>query len=98
MTDTAKAVIRALRRRTDDDFDFMYRCAGCRCEHSFRVSGLSPRYTFNGDLVNPTVEPALAFDWGTGRCRATVRDGMITYHNDSTHKLAGMTLAMLSFE
>lgn len=72
----------------------MYRCPGCRCEHSFRVAGLSPRYVFNGDLERPTIVPALIFDWGSGRCVSTITDGEVEFSIDSTHKLAGRKLAL----
>lgn len=90
-------IIRKLTRRESDGgdgFDFMFRCPGCRCEHSFRLTGLSPRHSFNGDLLKPTIEPELIFDWGTGRCISNVRDGIISFDLDCSHRLAGQTLAL----
>lgn len=90
-------MIETLTRRPSDGgegYDFRYRCPGCRCEHSFRVTGLSPRHKFNGDVLKPTIEPALIFDWGSGRCVSTITNGEICFDLDSTHKLAGQTVAM----
>lgn len=89
-------VIRKLARRSSaaDDFDFEFHCPGCRCEHAFRVVGLSPRYKFNGDMNKPTIEPKLIYEWGTGRCHATVQDGMITFDSESSHRLAGMSVPL----
>jgi hypothetical protein len=90
------SVIRKLGRRVGDSegYDFMFRCPGCRCEHSFRLTGLSPRHTYNGDPVEPTIEPELTYEWGTGRCRSTIAAGMITFSDDTTHRLAGKTLRL----
>jgi hypothetical protein len=91
-----RELIRKLGRRVGDadGWDFMYHCPGCRCEHAFRLTGLSPRYRYNGDPVSPTIEPELIFEWGTGRCRSTITAGVITFADDCSHRLAGKTLRM----
>lgn len=89
-------LMRKLKRRVDDDFDWMFYCPACRCEHSFRVRGLSPTYklTMCSKTKRPSVTPELSFEWGDGRCRVTISDGMMCYAAESSHRFSGMTIPM----
>jgi hypothetical protein len=61
-------------------------CPGCKCSH-----GLDSRWTISGTEDAPTIMPSVMHE---GRCHLFVRDGMIQYLSDCTHKLAGKTVPM----
>lgn len=55
-----------------------------------------PVWIWNGDTEKPSLEPDLDTRTPkTGRCRCTIRDGMVEFHTDSTHENAGKTLELL---
>jgi hypothetical protein len=68
-------------------------CPGCGIMHVFAVT------EWDGNTREPTfsVEKNLAWGnardpkwrWGGGRCRYTIRTGVIAFASDCTHKLAG---------
>ena len=55
------------------------------------------RWTFNGDMVKPTVSPSLLLHPGKEhpRCHLFIRDGYLQYLNDCGHELAGKTVKMI---
>ena len=66
-------------------------CPGCEAVHGVRTSPAG--WTWNGDLVKPTLSPSLLTTDGMGTvCHCFVRDGRIEFLNDSTHALAGKTV------
>jgi hypothetical protein len=83
----------------------MIRCRACR-QHHIPV----PRWTFNGDMENPTFSPSVNETCNspdhphyqaqaqTSRCHFTVTNGQITYHGDCTHPLAGQTFPLEHWE
>jgi hypothetical protein len=67
---------------------FIFGCDGSGCAH-----GNDARWTFDGDLVNPTISPSVLSE-GEKRCHFFVKKGRIQYLNDSQHELAGQTVDM----
>ena len=62
----------------------------------------SPRWSFNGDMENPTFGPSVLSRWNewqgegvpakTHVCHSFIRGGRIEFLSDSTHALAGNTV------
>ena len=91
-----------------------FRCPGCDGWHVVNVDGEDrPRWTWNGSAERPTFEPSIlvrtgravtpaAEPWEEGDppliCHSFVRDGRIEFCSDSTHALAGQTVALPEFE
>lgn len=76
---------------------FIFWCEGCGyCHH---ISTGPGQWTFNGDLVRPTVSPSLLVNkdrhGDLPRCHIFVKDGKIQYLADCTHDLAGQTVDMI---
>jgi hypothetical protein len=69
-------------------------CPACRSIHLLNVHQAGPRWTWNGDTERPTFEPSVRVRSGAYCCHYFVRDGQIMYCNDSTHELAGQTIAL----
>lgn len=65
-----------------------FHCPGCGCAH--RVDST---WTFNGDMAKPTIRPSILAR-GAETCHSFVTDGQIQYLADSTHSLAGQTVAL----
>ncbi|HRH60095.1 MAG TPA: DUF6527 family protein [Chitinophagaceae bacterium] len=87
--------------------EYLFYCPGCLCSHSFHTEqNDKPKWTFNGDLMNPTFSPSLRVQWvkvndETGDfekkmlCHLFVRNGKIEFLNDCTHELAGKICEMV---
>lgn len=84
-------------------------CPGCGTSHKFTRG----KWTFNGDLVQPTFAPSMLttfrgwqlkydidveFDAVDTVCHSFVTDGRITFLADSTHHLAGQTVDLPDIE
>lgn len=69
--------------------NYVFFCPGCECSHV-----IDKRWTFNGDLDNPTFSPSLLCnpDHAPSRCHSFLRDGKIEFLSDCFHKLAGQTV------
>lgn len=76
--------------------DWGFHCPGCKCDHSFRVTGddSRPQWTWNNSLEVPTFSPSLLVnkDDSMSRCHLFVTDGQIKYQDDCHHALAGQTV------
>lgn len=71
-------------------------CPGCAMEHR-----IPERWTFNGNTAAPTFDPSVRHTWSYGaadrprkECHYFVRNGRIEFCGDSTHALAGQTVAL----
>lgn len=75
---------------------YMHWCKGCLVPHIIPLGNpYSTQWTFNGDIEKATFTPSVRHQWGNGRCcHYNITDGMIHYHHDSTHSLAGKTLPL----
>lgn len=82
----------------------MIRCAACK-QHCIPKD----RWRFNGDVVNPTFTPSVnesvnqpsMKDYQPGvassRCHFSICTGIIEYHRDCSHSLAGQKLPLQPF-
>jgi hypothetical protein len=77
--------------------DYIFWCPGCECGHGIwvtRPAGYTgPVWEWNNSLDRPTFSPSI-LTRGTQTCHIFVRDGVIEYLGDCTHKLAGQKVAM----
>jgi hypothetical protein len=77
---------------------FLFWCPGCESAHY-----IDKRWTFNGDMVKPTIRASVLVsecktDEGiivAPRCHLFVTDGQIRYLADCEHALAGQTVDMV---
>lgn len=67
-------------------------CPGCECLHAVNKS-----WTFNGDVVKPTIKPSVLSTFGINpaRCHLFVEEGRLRFLSDSTHQYAGQTIDMV---
>ncbi len=87
--------------------EYVFFCPGCECGHGFKTVGGPPSWSFNYDMVKPTVSPSLLITGHLGRdlagedrygtCHSFIRDGMIQFLDDCTHALRGRTVPLLPF-
>lgn len=76
---------------------YIFHCPGCNAGHSFRVGGNErPRWTFNGNVDKPTFHPSLRCN--QDQCHLNIEDGMIKFHPDCVHALAGQTVEMVPLD
>lgn len=88
--------------QTSDRSMVIFWCPGCESPHGVWLRGhehLNPHrasWDWNGDLVKPTFSPSILVHASERqpRCHSFVRDGMIEYLTDSSHKLAGQTVPL----
>lgn len=75
-----------------------FHCYACACDHWFKTTGDYPRWTWNSDYFNPTVEPSIAVKHTRNNqkvfCHFFIRNGEIQYCLDSSHDLAGLTFKL----
>lgn len=88
-------VIDRVEQKTPDDPEFIFHCPGCGYGHWFKTTGDSPCWTFNGDMVKPTVQPSLLVDQnGPHRCHSFIEVGNIRFLDDCWHDLKGKTVPL----
>lgn len=74
---------------------WMVRCPACGFPHCFDT-----RWAFNGDHEKPTFSPSMLVetpndkDPAQRRCHSFLTDGVWRYCTDSTHSLAGQSVAV----
>lgn len=88
--------------RTLSNGNVIFWCPGCDHPHSINVkTDTRPRWVWNGDMVEPTFSPSILVTtrWSQNEpdmkddvCHSFVRDGMIEFLGDCTHKLKGQTV------
>lgn len=71
-------------------------CPGCGHDHWFKCDGVSPTWTWNGDLIKPTVSPSIFCNPNDpqSRCHLFMKDGHLEFLGDCWHELAGKTVPM----
>lgn len=98
---TRTRVLRPSRHADGSLYGYSWRCPACDRRHHVPVSGASA-WRFSGDLDRPTLEPSVLVHanerTGQPLCHSFVRDGRIIFCSDSTHALAGQTVAMADFD
>jgi hypothetical protein len=95
------------------DKQYAFHCPGCACSHGVYVDGTGhPVWQWNKSLDRPTFTPSILVtypanpkaieefkEWRTERrCHSFVKEGMIQFLADSTHKLAGQTVPIPDWE
>jgi hypothetical protein len=94
-----------------DDYVFFY-CPGCQSRHLIKVKTHQNRrgWGFNGNHDKPTFTPSVLVTYDgpdagqerdgdrapPARCHSFVTDGKIQFLGDSTHALAGQTVALIA--
>lgn len=78
-----------LEKLTNEDgshITYWFYCPGCKRGHGF-----DSRWTFNGDIENPTFSPSLLVNGSDSatRCHSFVTDGKIQFLDDCWHELKG---------
>lgn len=69
---------------------FFHFCPGCDCMHP-----LPDGWAFDGNLENPTFTPSFKHSWGNKMiCHYFLTAGQLVFCPDSTHRLAGQTVAL----
>lgn len=92
-----------------NDMTAFFWCPGCDEAHQILIAG-DKAWEFNGDYDKPTFQPSYLTwadpnpkamadkKWKKYRegfrCHSFIKDGMIEYLSDCTHKLAGQTVAL----
>ncbi len=85
--------------------EYLFTCPGCNRIHTFitewkpLADRKEPIWSFNGDVDNPTFSPSLLYNKGrlnpeSPICHSYVTNGKIEFLSDSTHHLAGKTVAL----
>lgn len=94
-------VLFPVKQNTPNDIEFTFYCPGCEHHHGFKTTGKEPRWTFNGNMEKPTVQPSIRCrvpgdeEFPEEVCHFYITDGKIQYLTDCTHKLAGQTIDMV---
>lgn len=93
-----------VRHVTDGDLRYdalMFCCPGCKGDnggtglHLLPISdtqGRRPRWTWNGNLEAPTLDPSIMTKFGKDGqfvCHSYLRDGVFQFLDDCTHKYKG---------
>lgn len=75
-----------------------YGCPACICYHGIKIDGPSG-YTWDGEGAHPTVIPSVLISniEGVGTCHHNITSGMLVFHRDSHHTLAGQSRPMLKW-
>ncbi len=92
--------------RDPDQVRWMFFCPGCECGHFVQTKQgktPGPTWDWNGDVNKPTVSPSLLVQSGKLNaeghymptvCHSFIKDGMIQFLGDCTHKLANQTVEL----
>lgn len=86
--------------RDDGVEQYIFFCPGCKCGHYVIVKGDStkmPVWIWNGNVEKPTFSPSIRVRASDSVCHTYVREGMIQFLGDCTHKLANQTVPMEDF-
>lgn len=75
---------------------YWFWCPGCEEPHRFdvRTDGQSPNWQFDGNLLSPTFSPSLFYPRRV--CHLFLRNGIIQFLDDCTHKLKGTSVQLES--
>ncbi len=75
-----------------------YWCQGCESAHVIRIQtdGYTPHpcWFWDGDEESPTFSPSILITWPGEICHSFVKEGMVQFLSDCTHKLAGQTVPL----
>lgn len=98
---------RVLEVAPDYPFNLAFHCPGCGCSHGVNTDpSRQPLWQLTLKDNKPTVTPSILvrhgkypdpednLKYGETRCHLFIKNGMIEYLSDCTHKLAGQTIPM----
>jgi hypothetical protein len=89
----------AMKLHRVDEHTVAFHCPGCQCAHQVRVSGREqPVWNWNGNTGLPTFAPSVRVRSDNNCCHSFVVAGRIQFLTDSTHRLAGQTVAIPDWE
>ncbi len=96
MSQKLSAKLWEVQAQGDPDFGhaLMHWCPGCKGRHVINVEKPNPFgavWSWNGNAEKPTFSPSINI---VGRCHYFIREGNIEFCGDSTHELAGKTVAL----
>jgi hypothetical protein len=86
---------RLIAAANDRSTRYIFDCPACNSRHWFTVRNdrSDPSWTFDGDLVRPTVDQAI-HTRNQYICILRIARGRITYLDGSTHEMRGQTIEM----
>jgi hypothetical protein len=80
-----------------EDGTAAFHCPACDEDHFVKVEG-EGAWDWQGGLEEPTFRPSILVSWGnlssSRRCHSWINEGRITYEQDSTHDMAGLTATL----
>jgi len=85
-----------LNDKTVKKFGFF--CPACNFGHWFQIEGNGPKWTWNEDFDNPTVNPSILAWADSFRCHSFVKDGKIRFLGDCSHDKKGQTMDLPEWE
>lgn len=89
------AKVQSIKDQDGNHSKWYFICPACGFGHWF-----DDRWSFNGDVDQPTFKPSLLLQtqWGKEkkevRCHSYVTDGQIRFLNDCSHDMAGKTIEL----
>lgn len=75
-------------------------CPGCTCAHELEINSrqaFDRKLGFDGDMENPTFDPAIRHWTERGLCEYELRGGKMRFSTDAFHDLAGKTVELPHF-
>lgn len=90
---------RAQLHEFGEEAQLFYWCQGCEAHHAVPVRG-ARAWTWNGSLDAPTLSPSVLVRWEHGEarerrvCHTFIRDGVVEFLGDCTHRFAGQKVQM----
>ncbi len=89
-----RPVLKKISNRVGNTPEYLFFCPGCGVDHWFKTDGQSPRWTFNGDMVKPTISPSVLVNASPHRCHFYMTKGALLFLADCTHLMAGKTVPL----
>ena len=93
----ATGYFRVLEASDKDPFNLAFHCPACKCSHALNTrKHLQPYWDIIVVGGKVSVSPSLLVRSGNGNtiCHLYIRDGVIDYLSDCTHKMAGKSVPL----
>lgn len=86
-----------------EDKHLMFFCPACECGHMIRHGENGSGWQWNKDINKPTFTPSIFVNKdrnnpNTPACHSFVTDGNIQYLSDCSHKMAGQTVPLPTWD
>ena len=88
------------RLRLQHPNTYLMFCPGCREVHALTINEpqeFSKRLGFDGDLRNPSFDPAILVNGPRGLCYFDLRGGWLYFRGNCHHELAGKRVELPAF-